>query len=75
MSSDLFPDSKVNVANMGPTWVLSSPGGPHAGPMNLAIRVVKISEPWYILNWLTALVHCGLVTSYGKVDQSQYYLK
>ena len=34
-----FPDSKVHRANMGPTWVLSSPGGPHAGPMNLAIRV------------------------------------
>ena len=32
------PDSKVHVANMGPTWVLSAPGGPHAGPMNLATR-------------------------------------
>ena len=30
------PDSKVHGANMGPTWVLSSPGGPHVGPMNLA---------------------------------------
>ena len=34
-----FPDSKVHGAYMGPTWVLSSPGGPHVGPMNLAIRV------------------------------------
>ena len=25
---------------MGPTWVLSAPGGPHVGPMNLAIREV-----------------------------------
>ena len=24
---------------MGPTWVLSAPDGPHAGPMHLAIRV------------------------------------
>ena len=32
------PDSKAHGANMGPTWVLSAPGGPHAGPMNLAIR-------------------------------------
>ena len=31
------PDSKVHGANMEPTWVLSSPGGPHVGPMNLAI--------------------------------------
>ena len=33
------PDSKVHMANMGPTWVLSAPDGPHDGPMNLAIRV------------------------------------
>ena len=24
---------------MGPTWVLSAPGVPHVGPMNLAVRV------------------------------------
>ena len=34
------PDSKVHGANMGPTWVLSAPAGPHVGPINLAIRVV-----------------------------------
>ena len=27
------PDSKVNAAHMGPTWVLSAPGGPHVSPM------------------------------------------
>ena len=32
------PDRKVQGANMGPTWVLSAPDGPHVGPMNLAIR-------------------------------------
>ena len=32
------PDSKVHTANMGPTWVLSAPDGPHVGPMNLVIR-------------------------------------
>ena len=31
-------DSKVHEANMGPTWVLSAPDGPHVGPINLAIR-------------------------------------
>ena len=36
---DICPDSKVHVARMGPTWVLSAQGGPHAGPMNLANRV------------------------------------
>ena len=34
------PDNKVHGANMGPTWGLSAPDGPHVGPMNLAIRVV-----------------------------------
>ena len=32
------PDSKVHGANTGPTWVLSSPGGHHVGPINHAIR-------------------------------------
>ena len=32
------PVSKVQWANMGPTWVLSVPDEPHVGPMNLAIR-------------------------------------
>ena len=34
----LYPDSKAHGANMGPTWVLLAPDGPHVGPMNLAIR-------------------------------------
>ena len=37
---DLFrktPDSKVHVTIMRPTWVLAAPGGPHIGPMSLAI--------------------------------------
>ena len=37
--SDLYPYSKVYGANMGPTWVLSAPDGPHVGSMNLDIRV------------------------------------
>ena len=38
------PDSKVHKANMGPTWVLSAPDGPHVGSMNLAIRAGKKSR-------------------------------
>ena len=34
-----YPDSKVHGANMGPTWVLSVPGGSHVDPMDLAIWV------------------------------------
>ena len=33
-----YPDSNVLGANMGSTWVLSAPDGPHVGPLNLAIR-------------------------------------
>ena len=35
--SAMTPDSKVHGANMGPTWDLSAPDGPHVGPMNIAI--------------------------------------
>ena len=31
------PDSKVHGAKMGPIWGRQDPGGPHVGPMNLAI--------------------------------------
>ena len=36
------PDSKVHMAHIGPTWVLSAPGGPYVGPMNLAITGVRM---------------------------------
>ena len=38
-----YSDSKVHGANMGPTWALSAPNGPHVGPKNLAIRVTLYS--------------------------------
>ena len=38
------PDSKFHGANMGPTWVLSAPDGPHVGPMNFAIRDMKKNQ-------------------------------
>ena len=34
-----YPDNNVHGTNMGPTWVLLAPDGPHVGPMNLAILV------------------------------------
>ena len=51
-----LPDSKVHGANMGPTWVLSAPDGPHVGHMNLAIRAGKTSWYWdgpMVLNYGT----------------------
>ena len=34
---NINPDSKLHGANMGPTWGRHDSGGPHVGPMNLAI--------------------------------------
>ena len=43
-----IPDSKVHGANMGPTWVLSAPGGLHVGLMNLdtGLLIGKVSHVW-----------------------------
>ena len=32
-----IPDTEDHGAIMGPTWDRQDPGGPHVGPMNLAI--------------------------------------
>ena len=40
------PDNKVHGANMGPTWVLSAPDGPHVGSMNLAIKDSLYIDFW-----------------------------
>ena len=40
--SRMYPDCKVYGANMGPTWGRQDPGGPHGGPMNLAIWVYDL---------------------------------
>ena len=40
-----YPDGKVHVANMGPIWGRQDPGGPHVGPMNLAIWVCVNKNP------------------------------
>ena len=52
-------DSKVHWANMGPTWVLSAPAGPHVGPMNLAIR--DYFSNFLFIAWCVkdAGIHCG----------------
>ena len=49
------PESKVHGANLGPTWVLSAPDGPHVGPMNLAIRDDHLPRKVNIIDisWLT----------------------
>ena len=41
---NMNPDSKVHESNMGPTWVLLAPDGPHDDPMNLAIREAALAS-------------------------------
>ena len=48
-NTDRHPDSKAHGANMGPTWVLSSPGGPHVGPMNLATGHRCWASAWTVM--------------------------
>ena len=62
-----IPDSKVLGANMGPTWALSAPDGPHVGPMNLAIRddFVMLSLYCYILV-SELLRHCFYASAFRR---------
>ena len=55
------PDSKVHGTNMGPTWILPAPDGPHACPMNLGIREL--------------LTDCGHVVPCGDGDLGQHWFK
>ena len=40
------PDGKVHGANMGSIWGRQDPGGPHVGPMNIAIWD-PLMAPWH----------------------------
>ena len=61
--NQVCPDSKFHVANMGPTWVLSAPGGPHVGPMKLAIRVLLSNRISLIHAWIMNRVKITLLST------------
>ena len=45
------PDSKIQGANMGTIWGRQDPDGPHVGPMDFAIWVIKfINLTWTVDN-------------------------
>ena len=68
-------DNKVHGANMGPTWVLSAPDGPHVGPMNLAIRGVTSltlwKQPWMI--WTTDCINPWELIIHPYKNKTQRY--
>ena len=66
-----YPDSSAHGASMGPTWVLPAPDGPHAGPMNLAIRVsAEELAQWSIYSSITRVIISSLITYWSLV----YYI-
>ena len=59
------PDNKVHGANMGPIWGRQDPGGPHVGPMNLAI--------WdLLLAYQSRIDLCGTSCIYIWADQTVF---
>ena len=57
---EVNPDSKVCGTNMGPTWVLSAPGEPHVGPINLAIRKGILIGISAVTVWLSEISRVGI---------------
>ena len=54
------PDSKVRGANMGPTWVLSAPDGPHVGSMSYQGSLCVQGMTWVCIAVKTAPSQNGL---------------
>ena len=42
-----YPDRKVHGANMGPTWALLAPDGPHFGPKYILTHFELIANHWH----------------------------
>ena len=81
IANDTIPDSKVHGGNMGPTWVLSAPAGPHVGPWTLLSGMISIewyicsSANWYIIYWYDVLWTCKnrpIKTSYTPCSQTSF---
>ena len=63
------PDSKVHRADMGPTWVLSDPDGPHVGPMNLTIREMASNADTVSMSWH----HHDIASGADHIDPRIWY--
>ena len=73
-TSIVIPDSKVHGANMGPIWGRQDPGGPHVGPMNLAVWehgacTLQAIVTWVQVTWL--FLKQSLVTPIATIMMSQ----
>ena len=61
-----YPDSKVHGANMGSIWVRQDPGGPHVGPVNLAI--------WVCRDILEFMMRCVWISCFSASTWEIHYL-
>ena len=71
------PDRQVHGANMGPTWVLSAPDGPHVGPMNLAMKEVilvfsryQFSKEIRLSIWQPSTINPRLYDNWWRLRQT-----
>ena len=58
-----IPDSKVYGANMWPSWGRQDPGGPHVGPMNLAIW-----DSWAVLTCVIFSCHWTIIMKIVQIS-------
>ena len=66
------PDRKVRGAYMGPTWGRQDPGGPHVGPMDLAIKDSIYNQQLFPCIKITVVTHTW-VTELGHRWFSQWF--
>ena len=77
IKQDTGPDSKVRGANMGPTWLLSVPDGPHVGPMNFAIRGITQQVHTYpaVLGMLSVYSVGEVIREIGNGQTITFYIQ
>ena len=76
-----IPDSKVHGTNMGPIWGWQDPGGPHGGPMKLAIwdghqgdvLIASTQEVWLPGCWFNVMMPFYQYTEKRIVDIRRSY--
>ena len=67
------PDRKVHGAHVGPIWGRQDPGGPHVGPMNLAIwGISREICPWFccalfLLNYSSWWIYVNYLPKFPRV--------
>ena len=54
---ETYPNSKLHWSDMGPIWGRQDPGGPHVGPINLAIWVTSTKHSAHFVHKQRVLMH------------------